>query len=342
MPEVLRPNLFNYATSELSQDAFICWLAEWANLKYSEQDEALHQTGREFVLSMIRKVLPDYKADVLRTVKVTKQAEKLDVLIEVNEESDDKLAILVEDKTHTSNHSDQLSRYYRQVASTGYTTEQMIPLYFKTGYQSRFDIPDTYQTYLRKDFLNVLQAGKEQGVSNAIYNDFLENLTGMDNAIKRFTSRVATEWTSHDWIGFYSELYDRRKEVADFSTSENWGYVANPSGGFHGYWWYFKLPAGKAYMPYLQLEQETLCFKIEAKDKAQQSAIWKETHQAIMNAAALTQIKLERPKRMKAGNHMTVARWPSYLATNRNGFDFENTLINLGKAQAIVDAAFRS
>ena len=26
-----RPNLFSHGTSELSQDAFICWLAEWAN-----------------------------------------------------------------------------------------------------------------------------------------------------------------------------------------------------------------------------------------------------------------------------------------------------------------------
>lgn len=26
-----RPNLFSHGTSELSQDAFICWVVEWAN-----------------------------------------------------------------------------------------------------------------------------------------------------------------------------------------------------------------------------------------------------------------------------------------------------------------------
>lgn len=26
-----RPNLFSHGTSELSQDAFICWLTEWRN-----------------------------------------------------------------------------------------------------------------------------------------------------------------------------------------------------------------------------------------------------------------------------------------------------------------------
>ncbi len=31
-----RPNLFSHGTSELSQDACICWLAEWTNPIYKE------------------------------------------------------------------------------------------------------------------------------------------------------------------------------------------------------------------------------------------------------------------------------------------------------------------
>jgi hypothetical protein len=38
-----RPNLFSYATSELSQDAFICWLLSWASLEYKDVDGQLHQ-----------------------------------------------------------------------------------------------------------------------------------------------------------------------------------------------------------------------------------------------------------------------------------------------------------
>ena len=29
-----KPNLFKYAVSELTQDAFLCWLLEWADEKY--------------------------------------------------------------------------------------------------------------------------------------------------------------------------------------------------------------------------------------------------------------------------------------------------------------------
>ena len=31
--EKVSTNLFDYATSELSQDAFICWLVSWINHK---------------------------------------------------------------------------------------------------------------------------------------------------------------------------------------------------------------------------------------------------------------------------------------------------------------------
>ena len=36
----LKNNLFEYATSELSQDAFICWLASYAH-EEAEKDAAL-------------------------------------------------------------------------------------------------------------------------------------------------------------------------------------------------------------------------------------------------------------------------------------------------------------
>jgi hypothetical protein len=39
----MEPNLFNYATSELSQDAFICWLIAWADSSQIENDKNLYE-----------------------------------------------------------------------------------------------------------------------------------------------------------------------------------------------------------------------------------------------------------------------------------------------------------
>ena len=44
----LKNNLFNYATSELSQDAFLCWRASYA-LEAAEPDDALRSCAREML-----------------------------------------------------------------------------------------------------------------------------------------------------------------------------------------------------------------------------------------------------------------------------------------------------
>lgn len=36
------PNIFDFATSELSQDAFLCWLIAWADSSQIENDETLN------------------------------------------------------------------------------------------------------------------------------------------------------------------------------------------------------------------------------------------------------------------------------------------------------------
>lgn len=38
-----RPNLFNYATSELSQDAFICWILSWGTSEAGSYDKQLNE-----------------------------------------------------------------------------------------------------------------------------------------------------------------------------------------------------------------------------------------------------------------------------------------------------------
>ncbi|MVM41411.1 hypothetical protein GO730_33150 [Spirosoma sp. HMF3257] len=160
MENPARPNLFSYATSELSQDAFICWLAAWANPKFQAIDPELYQTAREFIASLIHKHQPSYDVAMIRTVDVERQVEKLDILIKINADAPDKLAILIEDKTHTDHHSGQLGRYYENTRKN-YTADQIIPIYFKTGYQSKFDVGE-YKTYLREEFLKLLKKGSEK------------------------------------------------------------------------------------------------------------------------------------------------------------------------------------
>ena len=46
-------NIFKYATKELSQDAFICWLVEWINHK--EENSELYEVSKKFLDKIIEK-----------------------------------------------------------------------------------------------------------------------------------------------------------------------------------------------------------------------------------------------------------------------------------------------
>ncbi len=49
-----RPNLFSYATKELSQDAFICWSLEWAKSENAKADSKLHAYGVALIKALFK------------------------------------------------------------------------------------------------------------------------------------------------------------------------------------------------------------------------------------------------------------------------------------------------
>jgi hypothetical protein len=129
--EVQKPNLFSFATSELSQDAFICWLASWADPKFSQLDVLLHKIAQEFVASLILKCKTEVPA--IQTIDIQRQDDRIDVIVFVNKGEEDQLAILIEDKTHTDHHSGQLERYYSLLKGEkyGFKENQIVPIFLK-------------------------------------------------------------------------------------------------------------------------------------------------------------------------------------------------------------------
>ena len=43
----MKPNVFDYATSELSQDAFLAWLFKWAEKDNEQYDKLLHDCAED-------------------------------------------------------------------------------------------------------------------------------------------------------------------------------------------------------------------------------------------------------------------------------------------------------
>tara|TARA_R100000935_G_C2826561_1_gene162635 strand:+ start:205 stop:468 length:264 start_codon:yes stop_codon:yes gene_type:complete len=50
-----RPNIFDYAASELSQDGFLTWLIQWADKAYQNIDSSLNAYAISFVQELLGK-----------------------------------------------------------------------------------------------------------------------------------------------------------------------------------------------------------------------------------------------------------------------------------------------
>mgnify|MGYP005856070697 CR=1 FL=1 len=341
------PNIFKYANSELAQDAFICWLLDWANPCYKEIDESLNETAQNFVKSLFNKhedaVLPK-----IESVKVQKQDNGIDVGAIVN----DRYYLLIEDKTNTKNHSNQLWRYYTDVLKRTKSQDSkfkdikdIIPIYLKTYDQSQFSLeifkpnhkeikyhppePNTYKvkirkefrSFLRNDFLKVLNGYQGQ---NEVLLQFRNRFLSIEKSVNNFSEKQIKCWKKFEFIGFYQKL---QKEL----DVGYWKRVNNENGGFYAYIWPRKKDRPDRPF-YMQFEgnkgQLTLCFKIYESDKSLQSSVRNERSKQLIKYLKSSEIpiKITKPKRFGKGKYMTVGIAHNFPPQNSDGMiEFKKT-----------------
>ena len=80
----MKPNIFEIATKELNQDAFITWLLQFADANCIKYDEYINKCGIEFVTELIKKQIPEFD-EKIETVKAGRQWENIDVWAEIND-----------------------------------------------------------------------------------------------------------------------------------------------------------------------------------------------------------------------------------------------------------------
>lgn len=106
----MKHNLFAFATSELSQDAFFCWALDCLN---RDEDSPLYGLGRSFW-----SLLSGRKNDDLPKIKgvvIRRQFKHMDVLALVVYSNRTVDALVIEDKVYTSEHDDQIQKYLMEL-----------------------------------------------------------------------------------------------------------------------------------------------------------------------------------------------------------------------------------
>ncbi|MDR0484383.1 MAG: PD-(D/E)XK nuclease family protein [Alphaproteobacteria bacterium] len=297
----MKPNIFEIATKELSQDAFFTWLLQYADESNENENKELSACAKEFVSYLISKQLPTFTEDIKTVKEVERQWEYIDISAVIN----NKIFIIIEDKTNTEQHGNQLEDY-RTIAKD-YCKEknyqELICIYLKTGAESQSSLnkvkEEGFSTIGTEELLNIFN---KYNVKNDIFNDFHTNLKNIYEGQKSFETNLIKDWDYANWQGFYTYL--------DSVIDGNWHYVNNLSGGFLGFWWCSQ-QKNDCWL-YLQIEQDKkykqgkLCFKLSASgNKTAQRNEW---HSIIMSKAhEKNKTEIKKPKRFGTGNRMTVA-----------------------------------
>ena len=296
--EIKKPNLFQIATKELSQDGFLTWLIQWADDCYRVVEPELNAVAKDFVRMLIRGT-PDF--DISR-VEAGRQWEHIDIWAEIN----GSIAIIIEDKKDAEEHGDQLFRYL-ETAKSYYLSKgfELYPIYLKTGNyslsQKKIIEAKGYRAICRNDILQVL-CGKR--IDNAIVRDFIKYIQTIEDETNNYNTieRIRTSWYGSE--GFFLRL--EQELLPEWS---DWRYVSNPSGGFQGFWYHWNETEVFPEI-YIQIENSDkgiiLVVKVAKEDGVPCESLYGALP-VIQEIAQQEGLSLSKPSRYRSGATSTLA-----------------------------------
>ena len=229
-----QPNIFNYATSELTQDAFITWLLHWANPIYKTDNEPLHSLGTSFLISLLACKDVEINGDIT-DFHIKQQYHKIDVFVKFRM-NDCNYGIIIEDKVHTSDHNNQLEVYKNKIIDKK-ICDVLVLIYFKTGYQVNLARikENGYHYYSIKDFLKLVPEEKIGQINNDVLSQYYTYLLKKeidfdyaDTQAKNYLIKPLNEWTWWTCARFFHEYKQH--------FNAGWGEVANNREPLLAFW----------------------------------------------------------------------------------------------------------
>lgn len=327
--KISKPNLFQIGTKELAQDAVLTWFLQWADPVHAQTDPVLHKCAQV----LTRCLLGESDDFVIHSVQTWRQWKNIDVLAEIN----GNIALAIEDKTGSAEHSEQLDRYRtamkEEYESRGFHCSYT---YVKTGNESLKSLAGIvakgWRIVGRSDLLRVLLAHPTE---NAIAQDFTSHLKNLEDMTQCFGQ--GQEWMKNGWAveGFCLEL--QRQLGHDW----DWGWVSNAAGGFMALYsttW----PHTVFREVYLQFELGDLAeprLTIRAAgDDITTEMLYKQLEE-LQSIATDRGFLLEKPSRFRAGGTSALAVLPDvWGAGGWQNLDWAQITQHLHETQEILSA----
>lgn len=213
-------NLFNYATKELSQDAFLRWLFE------SWQDKDLTPV----VSALLKKFCMLSDDEKITEIKTVAQWRKIDITVYVDTDKR-KLALFIEDKSFSSEH-DQLLKYNADIETI--KDRDIFKIFYKTSLLNDKDIASArnanWKTYDVNEIYELFRPFAD--TENVILLQYINYI----NAISMATKSIDKPWKNDNnihfiqWYNYFKEkilpnfINEFPKSVVLSGTQWRWPY----------------------------------------------------------------------------------------------------------------------
>lgn len=254
-------NMFKFATKELSQDAFLCWLVNYINT-----DEEYKIVAKDFMKLLVHKIGNKSLEDVINkdtyTVQIKHQYKNIDILLEI-----EGFYIIIEDKIKTLEHDNQINSYENKLIAQGINKNNIFTCYYKI--YDEYKIKDKFigAVITRKDMINLFENAKNINLFMSDYLNYLkeiEEYSSKRNIVAKDLSNLDAKYVNKVedsiYTSFYSELENKQKDIV------GWGYADNRAGGT---WWY----ASEKYNNVQSEEFERIYAEINLKEERNQIVI---------------------------------------------------------------------
>ena len=238
-------NLFNYATKELSQDAFLMWLMANYNC---EEDKELKYASRKFICKLFEINNVDINENDILNAKVYPQENKIDIYAIIDVQNKGKYGVFIEDKTSSFEHN-QLVKYNKNIENIKNSDklDYVLKIFYKShlidneerkrindAKWKEFSFDEIYNFFIEyKDANNIILSQYANYVINLYLSSFNVEKPKDNNLIA---------WTSY----FENVIKPRIVGICDAWIVENRQY---------GYTYMCMRPInrGKELMPYLEI-----------------------------------------------------------------------------------------
>ena len=208
-------NIFNFATKELSQDAFLSWFIANCN------EQSIGKYSYSFINFLTGY---GFKYGEIKQVTIKQQEHNMDIIVDFWTLNDLHYVIVIEDKTTSSAHSGQLKKYANIM--NGWNNDELDyinrrrKVFYKVDYLTEqdnielekgnegFDIQDHWRTFDIEDIYEFFS--RIPVTQSEILNSYIEHINQIYEDLNIVPKNPITGWNYANYQTFFKKAIDEK------------------------------------------------------------------------------------------------------------------------------------